>query len=100
VVEEEVGYTLDDYFADKQAKSKGLLAKKTELREKEKIQDKVASRDGTKVNVTGIANSLSWRDNHAIQPDANAVLLGFQANDDDETFEGRGRGRGGRGGRD
>ena len=46
--EEEVGYTLDDYFADKQAKSKGLLAATSELRAKEKIQDKVQVKEGEK----------------------------------------------------
>ena len=46
VEEEEVGYTLDDYFSDKQAKSKGLLAESKDVREREKIQDKVANKEG------------------------------------------------------
>lgn len=41
VEEEEVGFTLDDYFAQKQANSKGLLAQKSQMREHEKIQEKV-----------------------------------------------------------
>jgi hypothetical protein len=40
VEEEEVGFTLDDYFAEKQAKSKGLLAEKTDTRTHTKISDK------------------------------------------------------------
>ena len=39
MIEEEVGFTLDDYFAAKQAKSQGLLIKK-EARQHEQIADK------------------------------------------------------------
>jgi len=51
VEEEEVGYTLDDYFADKQAKSKGLAVESKQLREKEKISEKVATRDAEKATI-------------------------------------------------
>lgn len=39
MIEEEVGFTLDDYMAAKQAKSQGLLVKK-EVRKNEQIADK------------------------------------------------------------
>lgn len=102
--EEEVGYTLDDYMNDKQAKSKGLMAEEKKIREHEKIQDKVAGRDATKTGVNTIDTQITSRDVHAIRPAANANLLGFQAPADDGFEErprgGRGAGRGGRGGRD
>merc|ERR1712051_804048 len=64
--EEEVGFTLDDYMAQKQANSKGLLAQKTNLRDREKIQDKVATKEGDKQRIQTIDKNLSWRDNHAM----------------------------------
>ena len=51
VEEEEVGFTLDDYIAQKQATSKGLLAEKKDTRAREKVQEKTLGRDGEKVNV-------------------------------------------------
>jgi hypothetical protein len=97
--EEEVGFTLDDYIAQKQAKSKGLLPAETKKREHEKISEKVADRSGDKERVKMIDTQLTWKEGYATRPDANANLLGFQARDEDD-FEPRGRGRGGRGGRD
>ena len=71
------------------------------MREKEKIQDKVATRQGDKQHVQTIDKTLSWRDNHAITAVANANLMGFQAPPDDDDFESRRGGRGDRrGGRD
>ena len=97
--EEEVGYTLDDFMADKQAKSTGLLAAKQNLRQREKIQDKVLTREGDKERVLGRDNQLGARELYAVRPDVNANLLGFQAPlDDDFEERSRGRGRGGRGG--
>lgn len=85
--EEEVGYTLDDYFNDKKAKSKGVN-QDTQGRKHEKIQDKVATREGEKVNVQPIANKIVARDVHKMAAGANAELLGFQA-PVDEYEEGR-----------
>ena len=98
VEEEEVGFTLDDYFAQKQASTKGMLAS-AGGRKHEKISEKVQGREGDKVMIKEGHNDLSWRDTHSVRPDVNANLLGFQSRDEDD-FEARGRGRGGRGGRD
>jgi len=94
--EEEEGYTLDDFLADKQAKSKGLLTTATG-RQHEKITDKnVAARDAAeKQRVLTIENKIRGRDVHAITRNEGAELLGFSAAGGDEDFEGR---RGGRGG--
>jgi len=99
VEEEEVGYTLDDYMADKAAKSKGIGAAAASGRQHEKIQDKVQARDGDKVRVNTIENKITARDVHAIRPSENANLLGFQAPVDIDFEERRGGGRGGRGDR-
>jgi len=96
VEEEEVGYTLDDYFSDKQAKSKGLLAESKDVREREKIQDKVANKEGEKERVSTLAKELSSRETYATRSVANANLMGFQAPVEID-FEERGA-RGGRGG--
>ena len=64
-------------MAQKQANSKGLLGQKASMREREKIQDKVAERGGDKQRVQVIDNNLSWRDNHAMTAVANANLMGF-----------------------
>ena len=98
--EEEVGFTLDDYFAQKQAKAKGLIEMK-EARKHEKIAEKTQSRGGDKERVQAGQTGLTGRETYSVRPDANAALLGFQTRDDDD-FESRGRGggRGGRGGRD
>lgn len=95
--EEEVGFTLDDYIAEKAAKSKGLMGSGAQVRNHEKIQDKVADRTDEKKNIMTIDRNLTSRDMHAIRPPVNANLLGFQAPVDVEFSEGgRGRGRGDR----
>ena len=104
VEEEEVGYTLDDYFSDKQAKSKGLLAESKDMREREKIQDKVANKEGEKERVTTLTKELSSRETYAMRSVANANLMGFQApveiDFDERGARGsRGGDRGGRGDR-
>lgn len=97
--EEEIGTTLDEYRAQQAATSKGLLSEQREMRAREKVQEKTQARAGDKQRVLGLTNDLSWRENHAMNPVANANLLGFQAPADDDEFRGSGRGRG-RGGRD
>lgn len=76
------------------------MAEEKKTRDHEKITEKVQSRDGQKQYVTQIDNQLKGRDMHAIKPDANANLLGFQAVPEDDFEERRaargGRGRGGR----
>lgn len=47
------------------------------MREREKIQDKVAGRDGDKQHVQTIDKTLSWRENHAMTAVSNASLMGF-----------------------
>ena len=64
--EEEIGTTLDEYRAQQAAGSKGLLATTGETRAREKVQEKTLGREGEKMRVTGIDNTLSWRDQHAI----------------------------------
>lgn len=99
--EEEVGYTLDDYFADKAASSTGILKEERKVREHEKITEKVQARDADKQRITQIENKLGGRDMHAMKPDANAVLFGFSSQADDDFEDRRGaRGGRGRGGRD
>lgn len=97
--EEEVGYTLDDYFTDKQAKSSGVLGSQKEARKHEKIQDKVQDKDGDKFRVTTINNVISHRDAYAVRAVENANLMGFQAPVEVDFDERRGAGRGGRGDR-
>jgi len=103
--EEEVGFTLDDYMAEKAAKSKGLVGDNAaKKRSHEKIQDKVQENERTKVRVTTIDKPLKSADVHAMRPDANAALFGFQApvdvDFDDSKRGGRGGARGGRGARE
>jgi len=100
--EEEVGYTLDDFLAEKAEKSTGLLNKKGSGREREKVQDRVEG-GNDKQRVTTIQTGLGGADTYKVIGGENSNLLGFQAGvDDGDVFEARaGRGgRGGRGGRD
>ena len=99
-VEEEVGFTLDDYFAAKQASSTGILAGSKDVREREKIQDKVAAKEGEKERISTLTKELSSRETYATRSVANAELMGFQAPvevDFDQDRAERGS-RGGRGG--
>ena len=64
--EEEIGTTLDEYRAQQAANAKGLLGEQREMRAREKVQEKTLGRDGEKMRVTGIDNTLSWRDQHAM----------------------------------
>jgi len=99
--EEEVGFTLDDYEAQKKT---GNL-KTAAGRQHEKVNQKgIQSNDVEKVRTQMIATQITSSDTHAITRGAGAELLGFGAAKEDE-FEYRQRGparggdRGGRGGR-
>lgn len=96
--EEEVGFTLDDFLAQKEANSKGLLTA-AQKREHEKMTAKnVQVNDTEKERVTQIDSHLAGRDTYAIKKSEGAELLGFGAVNYDDEFESRGA-RGGRGGR-
>jgi len=101
VVEEEVGFTLDDYIAAQKAKSQGLL-KKAEVRGKEKIDTKNIKESDivhTEQQVT-IQKNLPVGQTYATVRGSGAELFGFQnTKDEGEEYEARGKGgRGGRGG--
>lgn len=111
-VYEEVGFTLDDYMAAKQAKSSGLLQTK-EARQNEKVdakniqtinKDKAAEQATTKI--------YNKKDTIAVVGGSGVELMGFQATvDAGEMYEAKGKRRdrderprdnqtrGGRGGR-
>lgn len=97
-----VGKTLDDYLAEKQATSKGLLAQKN-TREHEKVTDK--NLQAQEVDFGGRVaqrnNKLAGRDTYTLSRGTGAELLGFSGGKDEEEFESSrpSRGRGGRGGR-
>jgi len=63
------------------------------------MSEKVQTRTGTKELVQEGSSDLTAREKYNIRPDVNANLFGFQTRDEDD-YESRGRGRGGRGGRD
>ena len=99
--EEEVGFTLDDYEAQKKT---GNL-KTAAGRQHEKINQKgIQTNDNEKIRTQMLATQITSADTHAITRGAGAELLGFGAAKEDE-FEYRQRGpprggdRGGRGGR-
>jgi hypothetical protein len=100
VEEEEEGFTLDDYFAAKNAKSQGLL-KKSEGRQHEKMEMKQLKgheKDGSQFEQTKIYRKA---DTAATRANEGANLLGFQATvDQGDLFDAKRGGRGGRGGRD
>lgn len=95
--EEEEGFTLDDYFAAKNAKSQGLLAKK-EIRQHEKAEMKNLKDEGYSHSEMATTKIYKKGDTTAIRANTGAELMGFQAQvDQGDEFESRGkRGRGGR----
>ena len=99
--EEEVGFTLDDYEAQKKASS--IVAKG---REHEKVNQKgLLANDVNKNRTETINTTITGSDVHAKTRGEGAELLGFSSRDDDLGFEHRQRGpkrggeRGGRGDR-
>lgn len=99
--EEEVGFTLDDYEAQKKAST--ITAKG---REHEKVNQKGLLANDVEKNraAATIATKITGSDVHAKGRGEGAELLGFSGRDDDFGFEARQRGpkrggeRGGRGG--
>lgn len=103
--EEEEGFTLDDYFAQKQATSQGLLKEAAIGREHAKISERVQERGSAKAYVPTITTKVEAKDTYAVRKGDGAELLGFVTPGDDEEFGearrgGRGGARGGRGGRE
>lgn len=98
IVEEEVGFTLDDYLAAKQAKSQGLC-KKNEAREHQKIDAKNIKDFDIKHEEQATTRLYRNVEVQAPTQGLGGALLGFQAlGDAGDEFEARGA-RGGRGGR-
>jgi len=97
---QEVGITLDDFFAQQQANSKGLINKRAEGRDHLK-QDKEGIETGKldKTRVTGKGSKLEGKDTYAVVSGEGADFFGFSSKDDDD-FGGRsgaaGAGRGDR----
>lgn len=97
--EEEEGFTLDDYFAAKQAKSQGLL-KKQEGRQHDKMEMKNLKDENYQHDEKYTTKIYKKSDTQATKPNAGNDLLGFQATvDQGDEFQAKGK-RGGRGGRD
>jgi len=97
VVEEEVGFTLDDYMAAKQAKTQGLAVKK-DVRQHEKLDAKNIKDLDYKHDEMATTKLVKQPEVMATRPNAGANLFGFQAVEDDVDRSVRG-GRGGRGDR-
>jgi len=98
VEEEEVGFTLDDFMAAKQAKSQGLY-KKQEMRQVEKGEMKNVKDLDYKHDEMATTKIYKKADTNATKLSAGANLLGFQGQvDAGDEFEARGGKRGGRGG--
>jgi len=94
VEEEEVGFTLDDYFNQKKAKDTGLL-KKGEVRAHEKNDAKnIADVKGSADIIAAGTSNLTRGDSHKISKGEGAELMGFGSVKEDDDFRG---GRGGRG---
>jgi hypothetical protein len=97
IVEEEIGFTLNDYMAAKQAKTQGLY-KVHEVRQHEKLDAKNivgVNKDHSEMATTKLIKQV---DTMATRSGQNAELFGFQAErDDDVEISSTSRGRGGRG---
>jgi len=98
VEEEEVGFTLDDYMAAKQAKSSGML-KKNEMRQVENMDAKNIKDLDYKHEEKATTKIYKKSETTATKAGIGADLMGFQATvDAGDEFESKGK-RGGRGGR-
>jgi hypothetical protein len=98
VEEEEVGFTLDDYMAAKQAKSQGLC-KKADVRQHEKLDTKNIKEFEKKDDAIIAGHSdYTTQDLHKVTKGTGAELFGFQGEADEGEFRGTRGGRGGRGG--
>ena len=89
VEEEEIGFTLDDYLAQKQAKSQGL-AKKNEVRKHEKIDAKnIKENEDVRAQQfqTTYDNQLTSKDTHIKAKGEGAELLGFGSVSYDDDFQ-------------
>jgi len=95
VVEEEVGFTLDDYMAAKQAKTQGLY-KKNDVRQHEKLDAKNIKDLDYKHEEMATTKLVKVVDTMATKPNQGNNLFGFQAAADDEPVRST---RGGRGDR-
>lgn len=95
--EEEVGFTLQDYLNQKNAK--GPLAH-AEARQHEKLNEKGLQHKDAAVKETAVITStLTAADLHAKAKTSDYDLLGFHGGKDDDEYVERRGGRGGRGGR-
>lgn len=91
VVEEEVGFTLDDYLNAKQAKSKNLYATKN-AREHEKQEIKNVKDLGYEHSEMATTKIYKKADTQATHAGEGANLLGFQAQvDAGDEFEAQGK---------
>jgi hypothetical protein len=89
VEEEEIGFTLDDFLAQKQAKSQGL-AKKNEVRKHEKIDAKnIKESEDVRAQQfqTTYDNQLTSKDTHIKAKGEGAELLGFGSVSYDDDFQ-------------
>ena len=102
IVYQEVGITLDDYLAQQQANSKGLLGQKANGRAHEKMSTKgIETIQEDKRRITTIDTKMSAKDTYAVKRNEGAELLAFRADDDDFGASAAAGGRGDRrGGRD
>lgn len=98
IVEEEVGFTLDDYMVAKQAKSQGLYKAK-DVRQHEKLDAKNIKDLEFNHDERSTTKLIKVVDTMATKPNAGSNLFGFQGAADDEPSRDSRGGRGGRGDR-
>lgn len=102
IVYQEVGITLDDYLAQQQANSKGLLNQQANGRTHEKLNTKgIETVQEDKKRITTINTKMGAKDTYAVKRNEGAELLAFRADDDDFGASAAAGARGDRrGGRD
>lgn len=97
---QEVGITLDDFLAQKQATSKGLLNAQAAGRSHGKQTSKgLEVSEAEKKRITTIDSKLTGKDVYAVTRGEGATLFGFSSKDEDDFTTGRSA-AGGRGDRE
>jgi len=97
---QEVGITLDDFLAQKQASSKGLLSAQAAGRSHGKQTTKgIEVSEAEKRRITTIDSKLTGKDVYAVTRGDGADFLGFSSKDEDDFTTGR-PAAGGRGDRE
>jgi hypothetical protein len=98
---QEVGITLDDYLAQKQATGTGLASFTKEARAHEKQSTKgIEVSNAEKKRINTIDSNLKKGDTYAVVRNEGQDLMGFSSKDEDDFSGSRGGAAGGRGDRE